>query len=240
MHTKQLYLDDSYLKEMDAVVLQVLPEGENRWRLLLDSTVFYAMGGGQATDQGMLRCESWTGKVYQVMVKDGELWHYVQSASAPALGEKLHGEIDWLRRYKSMRLHSAGHLIDFALYLLGYSPKHLQPQKADHTKKPFIAYQGTLEQDISATLQAKVNKLIAQDLKFSWEFLPYEQLVAEALYLQPNLPTNKPLRALRLESVGTVADGGTQVRSTAELGTVRIDSITSQDNLTTIRYSLGE
>jgi len=52
MKTKQFYLDDSYAKEMDATVLEVLPEQGGRWRLILDQTVFYPMGGGQPTGSG--------------------------------------------------------------------------------------------------------------------------------------------------------------------------------------------
>ena len=73
MKTDATYLTDSYAQEMDAHVLEVLPEGDRRWRLLLDKTVFYPMGGGQPTDQGTLTGGAWSGKVYQVMMKDGEI-----------------------------------------------------------------------------------------------------------------------------------------------------------------------
>lgn len=123
MQTKQLYLDDSYLKEMDTKVLDVKPEADAKWRLLLDQTVFYPMGGGQPTDQGKLSSSNWNSKVYMVMMKDGEIWHYVNSPTVLETGVVLHGEINWERRYKNMRVHSAGHVVDFAMYLLGYSPK---------------------------------------------------------------------------------------------------------------------
>jgi Ser-tRNA(Ala) deacylase AlaX len=240
MKTQLLYLDDSYQKSMDAQILEFLPESEGKYRILLDKTVFYAMGGGQPTDQGMLTASPWTGEVYQVMIKDGELWHYVTSTSAPTVGDIVRGTINWDRRYKNMRLHSAGHIIDFAIYLLGYSPKQLTPLKGDHGKKPYIVYQGVIQEDIKPKIQAKVDELIAQNLKFSWEFIPYEQLQKETIYLQPNLPTNKPLRALRLETVGTVADGGTQLHSSAEAAKVSVDSVEIEGDTTIIKYSLPQ
>lgn len=240
MKTSLLYLDDSYLKEMDATIREVIPDGDGKFKILLDKTVFYAMGGGQPTDQGTLSSSDWKGEVYQVMMKDGELWHFVKAATAPKMGEAVHGEINWERRYKHMRLHSAGHIIDFALFLLGYSPKELSPLKGDHGKKPFILYQGTVEEDLKSLLQTKVDELIAKNLKFSWDFLPVETLQKQAIYLQPNLPTNKPLRALHLETVGTVADGGTQLHTTGEAGKVSVDTVEAKDGTTLITYSLPQ
>lgn len=238
MKTHLIYLEDSYQQEMDAHILEAVPDGEGKYKLILDQTVFYAMGGGQPTDQGNLTSDTWSGEVYQVMIKDGELWHYVQSLSAPEVGSTVHGIINWDRRYKNMRYHSGGHIVDFALFLLGHSPKALSPQKADHGKKPYIVYEGTLQEDIKQKLQEKVDELISKDLKFSCEFQPYEDLQKEAIYLQPNLPTNKPLRTLRLETVGAVADGGTQVHSTGEVGKVIVEGIISEGNTTIINYLL--
>lgn len=238
MKTQLIYLDDSYQKAMDAQILEVIPEGERKYKLILDKTAFYAMGGGQPTDQGTLKSASWSGEVYQVMMKDGELWHYVNASIAPSVKDIVHGEINWERRYKNMRYHTAGHIVDFALYLIGYSPKQLHPVKADHGKKPYIVYQGVTKKDIKQELQNKVDELIAKNLKFSWEFQPYDALQKEAIYIQTGLPTNKPLRTFRLETVGAVADGGTQLHSTSEAGKVLVDSIVTEENTTIIYYSL--
>lgn len=238
MKTEPLYLEDSYLKEVDAQVLQILPEGTHRYRLLLDKTVFYPMGGGQPTDQGKLTSGNWSADVYQVLMKDGEIWHYVQSTVPPNEGLTVHGAINWERRYKHMRLHSAGHVVDFAMFLLGYSPKTLMPFKGDHGKKPYIVYQGVLDKDIKQELEDKSNELVERNLKFTWLFQPLEDLKKEAVYLQPGLPTDKPLRTLRLETVGAVADGGTQVRSTKEVGKITIVSLLPDNGNTIVSYSL--
>ncbi len=239
MKTKPLYLEDPYLQEIDATILDILPEKEGVYRLILDQTVFYPMGGGQPTDQGTL-CfsDGSTAEVYQVLLKDGEINHYVKTTHVPHPNETVHGTIDWPRRHKHMKLHTAGHIIDFALYLLGYSPSQLTPQKADHGKKPFILYLGILPKDIKQELQDKVDQLVAQNIPFSWSFEPLEKLEQEALYLQPGLPKNKPLRALRLQGVGTVADGGTILASTYEVGKVVILSIVEDGKETVIRYQI--
>ena len=237
--TTPLYLEDAYLKEMEATITNVAKESDNRWLITLDQTIFYPRGGGQSTDQGILRTDTWEGKVFQVLQKEGTIIHSVEGAEPPPAGTTVKAVINWERRYLNMRLHSAGHVIDFALYLLGLSPKTLVPFKGDHGKKPFITYQGTVTEDFREALEAKANDLIAQNLSFSTRFAPHEELEQEALYLQPGLPKNKPLRMLTLEGVGSVADGGTQVHTTKEVGKISILPIEKQDGMTLIRYQIA-
>lgn len=238
MKTHPIYLEDSYAKEVDSQILEVQPEGNNRWRIILEKTVFYPMGGGQPTDQGTLKSAEWEGKVYQVMVKDGEIWHYVESTEAPTVGTTIHGVINWDRRFQNMRVHSAGHVVDFAMFLLGYSPNQLKPVKGDHGKKPSIVYGGVVGKDIAQELEQKANELVTNGVEFLCEFVPLAELEKDAIYLQPGLPTNKPLRKLTLVDVGSVADGGTQVRNTSEVGKIAISSVIEQEGNTIVNYSL--
>lgn len=240
MKTKLLYLEDSYLKTMTATILAAYPEAEGKWKVVLSETVFYPMGGGQPTDQGMLYAKDWQGKVYQVLAKEGTISHYVEAEKIPPPGTEVKGEIDWQRRYFNMRLHSAGHIIDFAIYLLNYSPGLLTPLKADHGKKPTIWYQGIVDHDFREELEIKANLLVSENLRFSTAFVSYDELKNKAIYLQPNLPTNKPLRMLTLETVGSVADGGTQVHKTNETGPIHILPIETSEGMTIIRYSISK
>ena len=236
MKTKLLYLDDSYLKAMEAEVLEFDEVTPGRYRLVLDQTVFYPVGGGQATDQGKLSSEGWQGKVQEVTIKDGEVRHIVSSPTPPAIGMKVTGEIDWERRYKLMKIHSGGHIVDFAMHLLGYSPSPLMPYKGDHGKDAYIAYKGILDKDIRADLETKANKLVAQNLHITWSYATMEELQKDAIYIQPGLPTNKPLRKITLETVGSVADGGTQVKQTGEVGKIEVTSVTSENGETIVKY----
>jgi Ser-tRNA(Ala) deacylase AlaX len=239
--TIPLYLNDAYLKEMDAVITEVTQETDpqKRWMIVLDKTVFYPRGGGQSTDQGQLFTDNWKGNVRQVLLKEGKTIHYVEGDQPPAVGTVVKGTLDWNRRYLNMRLHSAGHVVDFALYLLGYSPSPLMPFKGEHEKKPVIYYQGTIEEDFREALEKKANDLVEQNLPFSFRFVDHQELEREAIYLQPGLPKNKPLRLLTLEGIGSVADGGTQVHSTAEVGHISILPIEKKDGMTLIHYRLA-
>ena len=238
--TTLLYLENAYLKEMEATLIEVAKEndGQQRWLIVLDQTIFYPRGGGQATDQGFLFTDTWKGKVGQVLQKEGKIFHYVEGDQPPPIGTLVRGTLDWNRRYLNMRLHSAGHVVDFALYLLGYSPSPLIPFKGEHEKKPVIYYHGTIEKDFQHELEKKANELVSQDLPFSFRFADHQELEREAIYLQPGLPKNKPLRLLTLKGVGSVADGGTQVHSTSEVGQISILPIEQKDGMTLIRYRI--
>lgn len=237
--TKSLYLEDSYLKEMDATIVEVSKESDYRWQIILDQTIFYPRGGGQSTDQGSLFNGEWKCKVSQALQKENKIIHYVEGGQPPAIGSKIHGIIDWDRRYLHMRLHSAGHVVDFALYLLGLSPSPLTPLKGDHGKKPVICYQGTIEEDFREDLEKKANELVVQNLTFSTRFASYEELDRETIYIQPGLPKNKPLRLLNLENVGSVADGGTQVHRTGEVGKISILPLEKKEGMTLIHYRIS-
>jgi alanyl-tRNA synthetase len=240
MKTKPIYLEDPYVKEMAARILEVAPDQEGVWKLILDQTIFYPMGGGQPTDQGtMIFPDGSKGEVNKVLLQEGDIVHYVKTSIQPTRGMEVQGTIDWERRFRNMRVHSAAHVIDFSLYLMGYCPGMLQPMKGDHGKKAFITYQGELQEDIKEALQNKANELVEKGMRFSWSFEPLEKLEKEALYLQPGLPRNKPLRALRLEGVGTVADGGTIVASTQEVGRILITAIEVADGNTFVKYQVS-
>jgi len=236
--TTPLYMHDAYLKEMEATIIDVIKETDNRWLVVLDQTIFYPRGGGQSTDQGRLFTETWNGKVLQALQKEDKIVHSIEGSEPPPKGTAVKGTLDWERRYLHMRLHSAGHVVDFALFLLGLSPNPLMPFKGEHGKKPVIYYQGTVQEDFREALQKKTNELISKNLSFSTQFVTFEEMEKNALYLQPDLPKNKPLRMLSLEGVGSVADGGTQVHSSAEVGKIAILPIEHKDGMTLIQYRL--
>lgn len=226
--TQHLFLENSYLKEMDATLVET---GEG---LVLDQTVFYPRGGGQSTDQGFLIAEGWKGKVSQVLIKEGKTVHFVEG-TPPPVGTRIKGILDWERRYLHMRLHSAGHVVDFALHLLGLP---FMPLRGDHGKKPVITYQGTVERDFREELEKKSNELVAQNLAFTTRFASFEEIEKVTLYLQPGLPKDKPLRLLTLEGVGSVADGGTQVARTSEVGKITILPLEKAEGTTLVHYRI--
>ena len=102
--TDLLYHTDSYLKEFDAVVTGI---DEEKHGILLDRTAFYPGGGGQPNDLGELVVD---GRVYKLSkVEKGNI--HIVEGDLPAVGANVHGILDWERRYKLMRTHTAMHIL---------------------------------------------------------------------------------------------------------------------------------
>ena len=81
--TTPLYMHDAYLKDMEATIIDVAKETDNRWLVVLDKTIFYPRGGGQSTDQGILFTETWKGKVSQALQKEDKIIHFVEGSEPP-------------------------------------------------------------------------------------------------------------------------------------------------------------
>src|SRR5690349_13970002 len=103
--TTLLFHTDSYLREVDATVVAVEGQG-----LALDQTAFYAQSGGQPADRGLLRWEGGEASVLDVR-KAGDMVLHTVDGTPPAVGSRVHGSIDWERRYALMRAHTALHVL---------------------------------------------------------------------------------------------------------------------------------
>ena len=105
MSSDLLFLRDAYLQSLDATVIAV--DQEDR-RVALDRTIFYPTSGGQPNDTGTLAGQ----EVVDVRKEGEELWHMLRGdAPLPALGDQVHGRLDWDRRHALMRTHTALHIL---------------------------------------------------------------------------------------------------------------------------------
>jgi Ser-tRNA(Ala) deacylase AlaX len=99
--TEKLYWRDAYAKEFTAQV-----SSKTIQALILDRTAFFPEGGGQAADTGSLNGV----RVIDVRRQDEDIMHYVETMSNLDIGDEVIGKIDWDRRYRIMRLHTAAHI----------------------------------------------------------------------------------------------------------------------------------
>ena len=110
--TDELFRDDAYARSCEAEVLAVLDGG-----VCLDRTVFYCTGGGQPGDRGRLLLDDGAALEVVDTVKDGGriVHRLADGVEPPAIGARVIGEVDWSRRYRLMRMHSAMHLLCAAI-----------------------------------------------------------------------------------------------------------------------------
>jgi len=220
--TELLYQTDSYLQEFDANIISVLPEERV---IVLDRTAFYPGGGGQPCDLGSLTV---TGTVYPVqkVKKQGEdVLHFLGGRRIITYENYAsHGILDWARRYRLMRTHSALHVLcgtvfrDYGALVTGGD---MEPLKG-RMDFEFETMRGELVREI----EAAVNREVAQAREIRVKILPRAEafqipdLIRTKINLLPEGITQ--VRTVEIAGLDLQADGGTHVRNTNEVGTIRV------------------
>ena len=216
--TAALFLGDSYLKESPATVVSV-KDGKY---VTLDQTIFYAKGGGQPYDTGKIIKETEVFNVVYVGKFSGEISHEVDHAGLQP-GDKVRSVLDWKRRYKLMRSHTAAHVLA-ALLNKGTGALITGNQlEEDHVRFDFSIEK--FDKTLLEEYLAKANELFGTDVPVRWYELPREEamkipgVVKMAQAFPPDLPT---LRIVEIVGVDKQADGGTHVRNLREIGKVEL------------------
>jgi len=218
---KILYMDDGYLTEFDATVTRV--EGDGK-AVALDQTAFYPTGGGQPNDEGKLVRVS-DGKEFLVTTvrkAEGEILHDVCEPGL-VVGDKVRGEIDWKRRFKLMRMHTAAHVLaatvgKLAGALVTGKQLELQQSRIDFSVEQF-------DREKIQQYTDEANKAIATNAPVKTYFLPREEamkipgIVKLAERMPPNIPE---LRIVEIVGVDIQACGGTHVKAVGEIGKINV------------------
>lgn len=222
MTTELLYLEDAYLREFEAVVQVVDPENH---ALLLNRTTFYPGGGGQPADTGWL---SFGGGHYTVLrarkTPEG-IWHHLPpEAPLPVPGTPVRGEIDWEHRYALMRTHTALHILcgvvfrDYGALVTGGDMEPLQGRMDFEFE--------SLTKELVTVIEESVNREVWAARPVRTAILPREEafqipdLIRTKINLLP--PEITHVRIVEIVGLDLQADGGTHVRNTAEVGTIRV------------------
>jgi misacylated tRNA(Ala) deacylase len=214
--TELLYQTDSYLDEFDAVVKASFPDEK---AVALDRTAFYPGGGGQPNDVGTLNGLT----VVKVRKAGNEVMH-VLDGELPAVGAKVHGVINWDRRYKLMRTHTAMHVLcgtvfrDYSALVTGGDMEPLKGRMDFEFER--------LQKELVSVIEASVNREVRAGREVRVKILPR----AEAFQIPDLIRTKINLLPEDIQQVRTVeivgldlqADGGTHVRNTSEVGQIRV------------------
>jgi misacylated tRNA(Ala) deacylase len=226
--TELLYQMDSYLREFDARVLAVQEEVR---AVVLDRTAFYPGGGGQPCDFGSLDV---SGVIYPVekVKKQGEAILHFLGGTAPLPSERsvARGTLDWARRHKLMRTHSALHVLcgtvfrDYGALVTGGDMEPLKGRMDFEFE--------TMRGDLVRGIEAAVNREAALGREIRVQILPRQEAfqIPDLIRTKINLLPEGIAQVRTVEIVGLdlQADGGTHVRNTNEIGTIRVTDYKSK------------
>ena len=214
MATDLLYLRDAYLTDFEATVVAVRDGA-----VALDRTAFYPTGGGQPHDTGTLGGLP----VVSVRKEDDVVWHAVDG-SPPPVGAIIRGQVDWDRRHRLMRTHTALHVLCGVIWNEWRVPVtggNMEPLSArmDFEFDP-------VPDGFAARIEELVNAELAADRPITVGFLPRdtavqdEDLIRTKVSLIPESVTE--IRVVDIVGLDKQADGGTHVHATAEVGRLRV------------------
>lgn len=215
--TEELFREDSYLKSAESTVVAVTDAG-----VVLDRTVFYPSGGGQPGDSGVLKGAGGEARIVDTQKGDDGILHVLEEGSVkPSVGETVTTELDWARRHKHMRMHTCMHLLCALV-------------DGDVNGGQVGAAKSRLDFNIPASpdkvaLGAQLNDLIAQDHPVSESWITDAELDAQpdlvrTMSVQPPRGSGR-IRIIDVDGVDLQPCGGTHVKSTGEIGRVRIGKI---------------
>lgn len=222
--TDALFRDDAYLRETTGYVTAHTPEGG----VVLDASLFYPTGGGQPGDSGNLVWDTGTLEIATAVKFDGDKIALVpgEPSPLPPVGTKVIQRLDWERRHRHMRVHTALHLLSVVIPL-------------PVTGGSISAEKGRLDFDMPSApedkehLQTQLNQLISQNLPVSEDWITEAELDANP-ELVKTMSVSPPRGAgrVRLVRIGQGAEqvdlqpcGGTHVANTNEIGSIRIGKI---------------
>jgi misacylated tRNA(Ala) deacylase len=222
---EELFRQDAYLKEADAVVTAVEDRG-----VRLDRSIFYPTGGGQPGDTGVLRWDGGEAKVVDSIKADGgDVLHVLATdAPRPSVGTAIHTAIDWDRRYRHMRMHTALHVMSAVI-------------KGNVTGGQVGADKSRLDFNLEGEVPTKewvteeINKLLAADRPVVAQWITDEELIArpelvKTMSVRPPMGAGS-VRLLSIDGVDLQACGGTHVAQTAEIGRVECVKIENKGKM---------
>jgi misacylated tRNA(Ala) deacylase len=222
---EELFRQDAYLKEADATVTAVEERG-----VRLDRSIFYPTGGGQPGDTGLLRWGGGEAKVVDSVKADGgDVLHVLApDAPRPAVGTTVHTALDWDRRYRHMRMHTALHVMSAVI-------------KGNVTGGQVGADKSRLDFNLEGDVPTKewvteeINKLLAADHPVLAEWITDEEMTSrpelvKTMSVRPPMGTGK-VRLLRIDGVDLQACGGTHVANTSEIGRVECTKVENKGKM---------
>lgn len=234
--TEFLFREDSYLQSVAATVTEITPEGG----VVLDRTVFYAASGGQPGDSGeLVRADGGVVPVATTIHPEGDktrIVHVLAEGSAlPSLGQAVVARLDWERRFRLMRMHTALHLLSVVL------PFPVTGGSIGEDKGRLDFNMPEAPADLAA-IGARLNEMVAADYSVAHEWITDAEMadnpdLIKTMNVKPPMGQGR-VRLIRIGDIDLQPCGGTHVANTSEIGAIVVTKI-EKKSATTRRVVLG-
>ena len=221
----KLFEENAYLKEFKAKIININIEEKT---IELDNTAFYARSGGQPGDIGEIIAENQNIEVKDTIKKDNKIINIINKTENLDKGIEIIGKINWEKRYKYMKMHSALHLMCSVIPLgvtggqIGYEKSRLDfndPDKKINKEE----------------IEEKINSLVKNDYQITSEIIDSKILdkqpeLIRTMSVKPPQIDGK-IRLIKIGNVDLQPCGGTHVKSTAEIGSIKIGKIENKGRM---------
>lgn len=224
--TDLLYQADAYQIEFQAEVISVNEEDNG---IILNRTAFYPGGGGQPNDTGRFIIDGQEFKVTKV--KRGNL--HIIDGDLPSVGASVQGFVDWDRRYKLMRTHTAMHILcgvvwrDYQASVTGGNMDVLSGRMDFEFER--------MQKELVTEIEEKINAEIGAERDLEVQILPREEafLIPDLIRTKINLLPDgiAEVRTVEIKGLDLQADGGTHVHNTREVGKIKITNYKSKGGI---------
>ena len=217
--TDLLFQTDSYLKEFEAEIIAIEEDC-----VILDRTAFAYRGGGLQSDDGeLVTSDGERYAVVEVFSKGGKILHKLEPQPIENLiKQRVKCSINWEKRYRQMRMHTALHAMSSLLY--NKYGSHVTGGNITPEKSRVDFEIDHLRQERVEEIMVELKKIIDGDHKISVSFMARDEALKdpELIRTKVNLipESVKTIRVVDIENVDKQADGGVHVASTKEIGTI--------------------
>tara|TARA_B100001250_G_scaffold136889_1_gene117215 strand:+ start:16435 stop:17148 length:714 start_codon:yes stop_codon:yes gene_type:complete len=216
--TEQIYNSDAYIKELESKIIEV-----NMDHIVLDKTIFFPGGGGQPNDLGSIYLKDKEFKLEKISWKDGKIAHFLNDNNLN-VGDLIVCKLDWSRRFKLMRTHTAMHILCGVIwrdYQAAVTGGNMEPLKG---RMDFEF--PSLSAELTEEIEQKLNIEVQKNRKITVDFLPREEAfkIPDLIRTKVNLlpESLKIIRTINIHGLDLQADGGTHVSSTINVGKIKI------------------
>ena len=223
--TMKMYEENPYLNEFESKITNI--DHENNC-IELEKTAFYGQSGGQPGDTGILEINNKKIEVKNTLKNKNTILHQLEETENINIGNFIKGKIDWVKRYKFMRMHTALHIL-CSVVPMGVTGGQIGFEKS---RLDFNADATSINKE---DIQKKLNEITKINHQVKYEWITYEELekkpeLVRTMSVKPPRVTDK-IRLVKIGNIDLQPCGGTHVNETNEIGSIIIGKIENKGKM---------